>query len=482
METCRRLTTTTTILSLCLLAVSIIRVECLGVNWGTIAIHRLPPQTVVQMLKDNGIGKVKLFDADRNVLKALAGSGIEVMVAVPNEMLEAMNNYDKAVEWVKKNVTAYHFNGGVDIRYVAIGNEPFLTAYNGTYLKTTFPALQNVQRALNEAGLGDIVKATVPFNADVYDSPVDNPVPSAGRFRSDVIEQMQLIVDFLAENKAPFSVNIYPFLSLYLSANFPMDYAFFDGASPLIDNGTKYTNVFDANFDTLVSALKAIGHEDMPIFVGEVGWPTDGDKNANLAYAIRFYNGLMKKLSTNQGTPRRPGYIEVYLFGLLDEDAKSILPGNFERHWGLFRYDGQPKFPIDLSGKGDNQSLVPAQNVTYQPLTWCMLDPEAKDMSKLDDNVDYACTRADCTALAPGSSCSGLDAHASASYAFNSYYQIQNQNPQSCNFQGLAKITTSNISQANCNFTIQIVYSSSTTVWPSLKITALVLASIILLI
>ncbi|KAI4341172.1 hypothetical protein MLD38_025929 [Melastoma candidum] len=220
----------------------------------------------------------------------------------------------------------------------------------------------------------------------------------------------------------------------------------------------------------------------MPIFVGEVGWPTDGDKNANSAYATRFYNGLMKKLAANQGTPLRPGYIEVYLFGLLDEDAKSILPRNFERHWGLFRYDGQPKFPIDLSGKGDNKSLVPAQNVTYQPLTWCVLNPDAKDVPKLDDNINYACTRADCTALTPGSSCSGLDAHASGSYAFNSYYQIQNQNPQSCNFQGLAKITTSNISQANCNFTIQIVYSSSTTVWPSLKILALTLASSILLI
>ena len=54
--------------------------EGLGVNWGTQATHKLPPDTVVQMLKDNGIQKVKLFDADESTMSALAGTGIEVMV------------------------------------------------------------------------------------------------------------------------------------------------------------------------------------------------------------------------------------------------------------------------------------------------------------------------------------------------------------------------------------------------------------------
>ncbi|KAM3008675.1 hypothetical protein FF2_032786 [Malus domestica] len=38
-------------------------VEGLGVNWGTMATHKLPPEMVVRMLKDSGIQKVKLFDA-----------------------------------------------------------------------------------------------------------------------------------------------------------------------------------------------------------------------------------------------------------------------------------------------------------------------------------------------------------------------------------------------------------------------------------
>ncbi|KAI8558750.1 hypothetical protein RHMOL_Rhmol04G0120900 [Rhododendron molle] len=435
-------------------------VEGLGVNWGSKATHKLPPKVVVQMLKDNGIQKVKLFDAEESVLKALAGSGIEVMVAISNDQLADMTDYHRAKKWVQRNIIHYNFDGGVNIKYVAVGNEPFLKAYNSSFLNITFPALQNVQNALNEAGVGDSIKVTVPMNADVYESPEDNPVPSSGRFRTDITDQITQIVKFLDQHKAPFTVNIYPFLSLYYSeGQFPVNYAFFDGdATPLVDNGIQYANVFDANLDTLVSALNATGVANMTIFVGEVGWPTDGDQCANIEMASRFYNGLLPKLGKNKGTPLRPGYLEVYLFGLTDEDAKSILPGDFERHWGIFRYDGQPKFPMDLSGGSQEiKPLVAAQNVAYMPNKWCTLDPNSCELSKLAECVEYACNNGDCTSLGPGSSCGGLDEKGRAMYAFNMYYQMHDQDDLSCDFQGLAKVTTFNISQPNCNFTIQLV-------------------------
>ncbi|KAL3533382.1 hypothetical protein ACH5RR_006903 [Cinchona calisaya] len=442
-------------------------VEGLGVNWGTQATHKLPPKVVVQMLKDNGITKVKLFDADASTMSALAGSNIEVMVAIPNDQLEAMNERKQAQKWVKNNVVTYNFNGGVNIKYVAVGNEPFLASYNNSFVNITFPALQNIQNALNDARVGDAIKATVPLNADVYYSPEDNPLPSAGRFRADINDQMTQIVQFLNQNNAPFTVNIYPFLSLYSNSHFPVDYAFFDGVSnPIVDNGIQYTNVFDANYDTLVSALKGMGYGNMTILVGEVGWPTEGDINANVNFANRFYRGLLPRLAANKGTPLRPGYIEVYLFGLLDEDLKSVAPGNFERHWGIFRYDGQPKFPMDLSGQLQDKYLVGAQNVQYLPKKWCMFNPNATNLSKLAENINYACTFADCTALGYGSSCNGLDANGNASYAFNMYFQVQNQGDLTCNFQGLAMVTDQNISQANCNFTIQIATSSSMKLLP----------------
>ncbi|KAG9152728.1 hypothetical protein Leryth_023472 [Lithospermum erythrorhizon] len=444
---------------------SLLYVEGLGVNWGTMATHELPPKSVVKLLQDNGISKVKLFDADQSTMTALAGTDIEVMVAIPNDLLLPMNDFDRAKEWVRSNVTIYSFNGGVNIKYVAVGNEPFLESYNGTFIGLTFPALRNIQNALNEAGVGSSIKATVPLNADVYFSPPENSVPSAGQFRGDILDHMTQIVQFLHQNSAPFTVNIYPFLSLYADEHFPVDFAFFDGVpQPIMDGNTPYTNVFDANFDTLVSALKTLGFGDMPILVGEVGWPTDGDRNANIGYAHRFYNGLLPRLAQNKGTPLRPGYIEVYLFGLIDEDAKSVDPGNFERHWGIFRYDGKPKFPMDISGRNQpNKFLVAAKNVQYLPKTWCALrsDADLSDPQKLADNIDYACSYADCTALGYGASCSGLDTAGNASYAFNAYFQAQNQDPRSCNFQGLAGITNQNISRGSCDFIIQMGTSSS---------------------
>lgn len=92
-------------------------VEGLGVNWGSISSHKLPPSKVVRLMKDNGIHKVKLFDADESSLKALAGSGIEVMVGCTNLELEDMADPAKAKDWVQKNVIQYLSDkgDGVDI-------------------------------------------------------------------------------------------------------------------------------------------------------------------------------------------------------------------------------------------------------------------------------------------------------------------------------------------------------------------------------
>ncbi|KAK9058678.1 hypothetical protein SSX86_023520 [Deinandra increscens subsp. villosa] len=428
----------------------------LGVNWGTKSSHQLPPETVVQMLKDNGLKKVKLFDADPAVLNALADTDIEVMVGVANVELDAMTVKHKAEKWVKDNVVKYVENE-VKITSVAVGNEPFLKDYKDTYINSTLPALQNIQKALDDAKLGDKIKASVPFNGDVYMSPPWRPLPSAGLFRPDVSDQVEDIADFLAKNNAPFIVNIYPFLSLAMGGGgFPMDYAFFDGADVITDGNVEYTNVFDANYDTCVSALKQIGHGNMTIVIGEIGWPTDGNKWANNSLASRFYNGFLPRLAANKGTPLHPGYIEVYLFGLLDEDAKSILPGDFERHWGIFDYAGQPKFDTSLGGK-DNKTLVGAKNVKYQSKKWCILKPhEAHDIHKQNDGMKYACDRADCTAFADGGSCSGLIDCDKASYAFNSFFQVSNQSKASCDFGGLATQVDEDPSKGQCKFNIQI--------------------------
>ncbi|KAJ6372850.1 hypothetical protein OIU76_027224 [Salix suchowensis] len=429
----------------------------IGANWGTQATHPLPPETVVKLLRENGIQKVKLFDADYDTLKVLGKTGIEVMVGIPNDLLASLAGSMKAAEkWVSKNVSAHVTNNNVNIRYVAVGNEPFLQTYNGSFLRTTFPALQNVQSALIKAGLGNLIKVTVPLNADVYES--SSGLPSGGDFRADIHDLMLTIVKFLNDAGAPFTVNIYPFISLYIDSNFPVEYAFFDGnANPVNDGGTSYYNMFDANYDTLVYALQKNGFGNLPIIVGEIGWPTDGDRNANVEYARRFNQGFMSHIASGKGTPMRPNAgINAYLFSLIDEDAKSIDPGNFERHWGIFTFDGIPKYSLNL-GTTNTGALIPARSVRYLDRKWCVMKPSAKvDDPQVALSVSYACGLADCTSLGYGTSCGNLDARENISYAFNSYFQIQNQLGDACKFPNLSTITRTDPSTPTCRFAIMI--------------------------
>ncbi|CAM8963801.1 unnamed protein product [Rhodiola kirilowii] len=426
----------------------------LACNWGTRATHPLPPSIVVRLLKENGFDKVKLFEPDVEALTALGNSGIQIMVGIPNDFLATLASTVTAAEnWVAQNVSSYISKNGADIRYVAVGNEPFLKVYKDTYIKTIYPALENIQAALIKAGLGRQVKVTIPVNADVYQT--DNGLPSGGDFRSDIRDLMLSIIKFLNDNGGPLTINIYPFLSLNMDPNFPVDYAFFSGAaSPVVDGSISYTNVLDANYDTLIWALEKNGYSSLPVIIGEVGWPTDGDPNANIQYAKRFNQGLLNRIIQGQGTPKRSSPPDTYLFALIDEDAKSIEPGNFERHWGVLYYDGQSKYDLDM---GNNKTLVAAKGVKYLPRQWCIMAPQASlDDPNLPESLSYACTHADCTSLGNGSSCASLDARGNASYVFNMYYQTSDQKKGTCEFSNLSAITTTDPSQGSCRFEIMI--------------------------
>jgi hypothetical protein len=143
----------------------------LGMNWGTQATHPLPPKAVVQVLQDNGIKKVKLFDTDPAAMSALAGTGIEVMVAIPNNMLaDLADDAGKAKDWVKRNVRRYDFDGGVTIKSVSRSLLFFLSS-----LYIPHPPPPPPPRAMAVVSLSALVvlASTVSFtvtscNSDVF--------------------------------------------------------------------------------------------------------------------------------------------------------------------------------------------------------------------------------------------------------------------------------------------------------------------------
>ncbi|KAL2610679.1 hypothetical protein R1flu_029252 [Riccia fluitans] len=438
----------------------------IGVNWGDTARQPLPPEIVVRLLQSNNISRVKLFDTKPSVLEALAGTGIEVMIAAPNNLLSRLGGADgeaAAVNWVAQNLTKYlDLNGeSVNIKYVAVGNEPFWGENNKTYGHLAFPALTNIQNAIRGAGLEGRVFATIPLSADVVEGKLD---PSAGVFRSDIASLMKKIVSSYNRTGSPLVINMYPFLSIVWTPHFPPGYAFF-GEHDKTDSlsNLTYTSMFDEMFDLTVAAVKRAGFPRLKIIVGEVGWPTDGIRLANLSNAQKFNNQLLKHLASNSGTPLRPNVtIDAYLFSLLDENVKDLLGGSapYERHWGIFYQDGTPKYPIDLSGHGESSSWPQAAvGVKYLPRRYCIETPLfAPDPVLLGKRIDFSCAHSDCTALGEGGSCSPLNDSMKASYAFNIYYQFNYQQDSYCNYTTFGAVVTEDPSTETCKFPLGLDY------------------------
>lgn len=92
--------------------------SAIGVNWGTLASHRISPPVVVDLLRQNKIQKVKLFDSNQEFIKALMGSGIEIMVGIPNDVLGSLASSVSASDaFVAQNISRFMVKGGADIRY-----------------------------------------------------------------------------------------------------------------------------------------------------------------------------------------------------------------------------------------------------------------------------------------------------------------------------------------------------------------------------
>ncbi|KAL3624007.1 hypothetical protein CASFOL_032823 [Castilleja foliolosa] len=440
---------------LLLLSISTLaEVDGLGVNWGTAASHPLPPREVVELLKANNIAKVKLFDADPLVLQSLSGSSIRVTVGIPNYMLRSLNSSLKAAEgWVHDNLTRYVSDGAsrVLIDYVAVGDEPFLQSYGEQFYQFIVGAATNIQTALFKANLAQRVKVVAPCSFDVILS--ESNLPSKARLRPDVNRTMIELLTFLNKHQSPFFVSISPFQIYHENKNISLDFALFrETAHARNDSHKTYKNIFDLSFDTVISALSTAGFPQIDVVVGQIGWPTDGAPNATSLIAEEFMKGLINNLHS------RSAKTEMYIFSLLDEDQRNISSGNFERHWGVFTFDGQAKYRVDFGQA--SKTVVNAQDVQFLSPKWCVVNNN-KDLSNATSLALEACAAADCSAVSLGGSCFNLTWPGNISYAFNSYYQQHDQNAERCDFAGLGLVTTVDPSVDSCRFFVGLKTSFS---------------------
>lgn len=450
-----------------------------GVNYGRVANNLPNPAAVVQLLKQQGVAQVKLYDADPTVLRALANTGIKVVVALPNEQVAAAaSRASYALLWVRRNVAAYH--PATQIQGIAVGNEVFASAKNVT--AQLVPAMANVHAALARLGLDGAVKVSSPIALTALASSYPS---SAGAFREDLAQAvMKPMLDFLAQTGSYLMVNAYPFFAYSGNAgDISLDYALFRPNAGVLDagSGIKYYSLLDAQLDAVFAAVSRLGegYNGVRVVVSETGWPSKGDANeagASAANAAAYNGNLARRvLSGNAGTPRRPDAdIDVYLFALFNENQK---PGpTSERNYGVFYPNQQKVYDVEFvlgaggasqgngglgwqenggasSGSTSTSNNPPSGVKVTTGEAWCVANAMAGE-HRLQAALDYACGPggADCKAIQPGAACfepNTMVAH--ASYAFNDYYQRKGRSIGTCDFAGAAYVVNQAPKMGKCD-------------------------------
>ncbi|WRX27215.1 Glycoside hydrolase family 17 - like 10, partial [Theobroma cacao] len=321
-----------------------------GVNYGRIANNLPAPESVVTLLKAAKINHVRIYDADHGVLQAFKGSGIEIIVGLPNEYLKEISiGEDRAMNWVKENVQA--FLPGTRIRGIAVGNE-ILGSGPVELWEVLLSAAKNVYSALYRLGLKDTVQVSSPHSEAVF---ANSFPPSACIFRPDVLPFMRPLLQFFSQIGSPFYINAYPFLAYKNDPeHIDINYALFKDNAGIYDAKTKlhYDNMFEAQVDAAYAALEKAGFPKMEVIVSETGWASRGDPDeagATVKNAKTYNKNLRKRLAKKKGTPFRPKMVvRAYVFALFNENSK---PGpTSERNFGLFKPDGSIAYNIGFTG------------------------------------------------------------------------------------------------------------------------------------
>eukprot|EP00249_Psilotum_nudum_P028941 c38975_g1_i1 orf=534-2075(+) len=436
-----------------------------GFNYGTqLSVAPLAEQ-VVNLLKIQQITHLRLYDANSSMLRALAGTGIQVVVTVPNNQLLSIGQSNSAAfNWVKNNVIAYIPN--TNITGICVGTEVF-TAYPNA-APVLVNAMNAVHSALVASQLDSQIKVSTSHSTGII---FDSFPPSQAFFNKSLDTVLEPMLNFLSKTSSYFMLNVYTY-DIYQAnrGTILLDYALLNpltSSQIVVDSNTllQYTNLFDAVLDSAFFAMARLNYTNISVVVAETGWPSKGDTSdtdATADNAATYNSNLIKHIMNTTGTPKFPRTaVNTFILELFNEDAR--IGSTTIKNYGLFNSSNlMPVYLLPLTGSGP----LLANDTTNQ--LYCVSKPGIDD-DELQIALDWVCGpgQADCTSIQPGKLCYEPDTiEAHASYAFNSYFQKNRNYLDSCNFNGVATITTTNPSYGGCIYSARntsLAINSSTT-------------------
>ena len=421
-----------------------------GVNIGTDVSNLLSPSEIVSFLKQQKITHIRIYDANPDILGALSGSNIRVTISVPNNQLLGIGSSNAtASSWVRKNVVAYYPK--TLIAGISVGDEVLTTVPSSAPL--LLPAIESLYSALVASNLHNTIKVSTPHAASIIQDPFP---PSQAFFNQSLTSLILPLLQFLSKTESPLMLNLYPYYVFMQNKGVvPLENSLFKPLPPskeMVDPNTllHYNNVFDAMIDAAYFSMKNFNVTDVVVLVTETGWPSKGDAKepyATKENADTYNSNLIKHVFDRSGTPLHPETTSsVYIYELFNEDLRSTPVS--EANWGLFYGNATPAYLLRVSGVG----AFLANDTANQ--TYCVA-MDGVDGKTLQAALDWACGpgRANCSEIQPGESCyepNNVKNH--ASYAFDSYYQKEGKAAESCDFKGVAMITTSDPSKCLLQF------------------------------
>nr|XP_027187398.1 glucan endo-1,3-beta-glucosidase 14 isoform X2 [Cicer arietinum] len=237
-----------------------------GINYGRIANNLPSPSHVSVLLKSLNVSRIKLYDANPNVLSSFSNSNVEFIIGLGNELLQTMRDPSKAQIWIQQNVQPYIST--TKITSINVGNE-ILGSNDVGNMINLLPAMQSVYNALVTLGLSQQVTVTTAHSYNILSNSFP---PSNGAFRQDLIQYIQPLLSFQAQIKSPFFINAYPFFAYKDDPDHvSLNYVLFQQNPGSIDPNTNlhYDNMLYAQIDAVYAAIKALGHTDIEVKISE---------------------------------------------------------------------------------------------------------------------------------------------------------------------------------------------------------------------
>ncbi|MBA0601980.1 glucan endo-1,3-beta-glucosidase 12 [Gossypium raimondii] len=318
------------------------------------------PAKVSSLISALKITSVRLPDPDPSLIKAFAPTNTSLFLSISNSHLPALaSNGSVALSWLRRHVLPFYPRSKICL--ISVGNTVLDSTTIQDFSPFLLPATRNLHHALQELGINKIqISATFSFFSTITTA----FPPSSAVFQQpagDLI--IKPLLQFLEQTNSSFLINIYPYNLFRLNSEIPIGFALFqDNLFNFRDDpvtGIRYFNLFAMMADAVLTAMAAMGYQNIPVVVAETGWPSGGSQaeevEANGVYAEMYLKGLVRHLKSGAATPlKKDGVAEVYVYELMDHGG-----GNNERgrKWGILTENMTMKYNVEFSSGAKNSGI-----------------------------------------------------------------------------------------------------------------------------